>query len=174
MNTAARMESTSLRGHIQVSQQTADMLFAANKGHWLSARDEVVFAKGKGNLHTWFINSRKSDAMSSVPSDGSTGNTDIETESGLPVKSEDVDRKANRAKRTRREQQLIEWNANLLRASLKKVIEHRGEKSGMSDEICHQVTDFVAEIADHYNNNAFHSFEHASHVTMSVKKSKYI
>lgn len=33
-----------------------------------------------------------------------------------------------------------------------------------------QLRDYVKRVAMSYNNNHFHSFEHASHVAMSVKK----
>ena len=134
-------------------------------------RDDVIFAKGKGRLRTWFLHGRKSDTASSAPSDASTGNMDVEDDI-MTVKGQQRNPETDRSKQTKRVQQLIEWNANLLQESLKKVVDHRGVKVDMSDDIRHQVTDFVTEVASRYNENAFHSFEHASHVTMSVKKSK--
>ena len=50
VNTAARMESTSSRNRIQISKHTAEMLTASGKGYWVKKRDEVVMAKGKGEL----------------------------------------------------------------------------------------------------------------------------
>lgn len=55
VNTAARMESTGQKGRIQVSQATADILTAAGKGHWLTKREELVEAKGKGSMQTYFV-----------------------------------------------------------------------------------------------------------------------
>jgi hypothetical protein len=40
------MESTGKRNMIQVSHSTADLLVAANKGHWIDSRDDSVMAKG--------------------------------------------------------------------------------------------------------------------------------
>ena len=56
MNTAARMESTrtSEKQMIQISQATADLLVAAGKTHWLTPREDVVIAKGKGGMHTFW------------------------------------------------------------------------------------------------------------------------
>jgi class 3 adenylate cyclase len=48
MNTAARMEHNGERGKIQVSQETADLLIAAGKSHWIKAREDKIIAKGKG------------------------------------------------------------------------------------------------------------------------------
>jgi class 3 adenylate cyclase len=38
INTAARMETTGEAGRIHISQQTADELIEAGKGHWLRVR----------------------------------------------------------------------------------------------------------------------------------------
>jgi class 3 adenylate cyclase len=59
VNTASRMESTGERGRIQVSQETADLLMAAGKSHWLKARDDMVVAKGKGELKTYWLDPTK-------------------------------------------------------------------------------------------------------------------
>ena len=55
VNTAARMESTSKPGFIQVSQKTADYLVAKGKQQWLRPRSDLVNAKGKGVLQTYFV-----------------------------------------------------------------------------------------------------------------------
>ena len=53
------MESTSERGKIQVSQETADLLMAAGKSHWLKPREDLVVAKGKGELKTYWLDPTK-------------------------------------------------------------------------------------------------------------------
>jgi class 3 adenylate cyclase len=50
MNKASRMESTGLPGRIQVSAETAALLLAAGKDHWVTPRDTKIFAKGKGEV----------------------------------------------------------------------------------------------------------------------------
>jgi hypothetical protein len=54
VNTAARMESNGLPNRIQVSQSTADLLKADGKGHWLTLRQDLVNAKGKGLMQTYW------------------------------------------------------------------------------------------------------------------------
>lgn len=56
VNTAARMESHGLPEKIHVSQATADLLAKAGKGDWLIKREEMVSAKGKGDMQTYFVN----------------------------------------------------------------------------------------------------------------------
>lgn len=65
VNTAARMESTGQSNKIQVSQETADLLIAAGKLSWLTAREELVSAKGKGQLQTYWLERSRSRSISS-------------------------------------------------------------------------------------------------------------
>ena len=55
VNTAARMESNCRKGKIQVSETTANCLRADGKGGWLIPRKDVVQAKGKGAMQTYWI-----------------------------------------------------------------------------------------------------------------------
>ena len=55
VNTAARMESTGIRGRIQCSQSTADCLVVAGKSSWLEPREDTVVAKGLGALSTYWV-----------------------------------------------------------------------------------------------------------------------
>lgn len=48
MNTAARMESTGLPGHIQASSYTTDLIIQGGKQNWVIPRPDLVTAKGKG------------------------------------------------------------------------------------------------------------------------------
>jgi hypothetical protein len=61
MNTASRMESTGLPSHIQISQETANLLVAAGKDKWVVQRDTKIKAKGKGELTTFFLKIGSSD-----------------------------------------------------------------------------------------------------------------
>ena len=55
VNTAARMESTGMRGRIQLSQSTADLLLLAGKERWIRPREDTVTAKGKGTMQTYWL-----------------------------------------------------------------------------------------------------------------------
>jgi hypothetical protein len=48
------MESNGSPSKIQCTQKTADLLIAAGKGHWLEKRPDLVEAKGKGKLQTYW------------------------------------------------------------------------------------------------------------------------
>lgn len=86
VNTASRMESNGVKSKIQVSQATADELLEAGKEDWLVAREELVSAKGKGDMQTYFvvIPEQRSTTLSSSSTSvrGSTGSimhSDLET-----------------------------------------------------------------------------------------------
>jgi len=55
MNTASRMESTSIKNMIQVTAETATLLTASGKGHTLIAREGLIKAKGKGLMQTYWL-----------------------------------------------------------------------------------------------------------------------
>jgi hypothetical protein len=65
VNTASRMESTSLPGRIQVSESTADLLMFQGKSHWLKHREDAVVAKGKGELQTYWLEPNKATKYNS-------------------------------------------------------------------------------------------------------------
>lgn len=49
------MESNGIPDRVQISQETADLLEVANKGHWFEARPDKIQAKGKGELTTYLL-----------------------------------------------------------------------------------------------------------------------
>lgn len=64
VNTASRMESTSLPGHIQVSPATYEHLY--DKGYRFEARGEID-VKGKGTMKTFFLQNRLQPGISWKP-----------------------------------------------------------------------------------------------------------
>lgn len=51
---------------IQASESTANLLMASGKGHWVAPRIDVVNAKGKGVLRTFWLEPTSSKASSSL------------------------------------------------------------------------------------------------------------
>jgi class 3 adenylate cyclase len=64
VNFASRMESTGKKNRIQVSQATADFLCVAGVRHWLHPRDDLVNAKGKGKVQTYWVSLRSASGRS--------------------------------------------------------------------------------------------------------------
>lgn len=56
INTTARIESNGTRNKIHLSEETATLLQKAGKGNWVIAREDKVYAKGKGEVRTfWYL-----------------------------------------------------------------------------------------------------------------------
>eukprot|EP00977_Amphora_coffeiformis_P016581 scaffold5169_cov172-Amphora_coffeaeformis.AAC.12 len=220
MNTASRMESTGLAQKIQISQETADLLFAASKGRWIVQRDDRVVAKGKGELQTYWLqyHTDKSEAASSdnglseesVEDDVSNGSDGSSME---PVEEEEPrpEYKHVSAKTAR----LIDWNKDILLRLLKAIVARRQARNDrgpstepdenfdraqgvtildevkevvalpafdpsvvkrevepdtieLGEDVEEELGRYIATVASMYQDNPFHNFDHASHVTLSV------
>lgn len=114
VNTAARMESTGFRGRIQVSEVTALMLKKAGKDSWLSEREDMVKAKGKGILKTYWL------TLTGGPQNGSNvSDQDPTAEDVKLLKPSHIDlQKRHNMKETR----LVDWVSDILLEHIKKVV----------------------------------------------------
>lgn len=145
MNVASRMESTGEKNLIQVSQETADLIVSAGKQHWLTARDEAIYAKGKGSLQTYWLQPRR--RRSSVHSDDRSG-ADTGTTNSLEEYSDGDMYKisasvmltsnqwvntnighCNYSNEKSMDNRLVDWNADILWSLLSKVIVSRNHDS---------------------------------------------
>ena len=209
-----RMESTGQKNRIQLSSQTANLLVAAGKEHWVCPRATKVFAKGKGELQTyWYLAGSASD----------TGESAVEYHTSTRGHSDDAESLAPSTPNPNGtvsdvpplNQRLITWNVENMAVPLKKLIASRKGKKMPSldswrkikirrnpdkivldeleefitmtehgvtdlsdaedtivldDVVIKQLKDYVTTTALMYRPNAFHSFDHASHVAQSVTK----
>jgi class 3 adenylate cyclase len=133
VNTASRMESTGKPDRIQCSQSTADLLIAAGRSHWICPRDEIVRAKGKGEVQTFWIdlkqksndpfaesfnNSRRTITSSARDFIGMSGRSLVWGDSSNFIElPEPVER--------HKHQRLIDWNSELLGKLLKQLVARR-------------------------------------------------
>jgi Adenylate and Guanylate cyclase catalytic domain len=112
MNTASRMESTGLGNHIQVSEEAADQLSIAGKGHWVRLRDEQVTAKGKGQLRTYFLTtgptSTTRGSLRDIQPMNRLSSPSAHAQTG-PLRSETTDR-------------LIQWHVEVLLRFIPKIM----------------------------------------------------
>lgn len=88
VNTAARMESHSIPGKVQISQSTADLLLKAGKVSWIQAREGLINAKGKGELKTYWL---VADAIAGENRDTSPAKSAYSPLSSLPIEMKTVD-----------------------------------------------------------------------------------
>ena len=80
------MESNGQKGKIQVSQTTADLLIAAGKDKWLTPREDLIEAKGKGKMQCYWVDlSHDMSTRTSITSSQSNGSGGNASMSSLPV-----------------------------------------------------------------------------------------
>jgi class 3 adenylate cyclase len=241
---AALLEHTAEPGKIHLSLDTANELKRFGKHSWVQPRNRTILIEGKGEMETFWLSVGSAAAVAvagfddkkrmthgrssrKTPLISDSGGTETASvESPMHTLSENqadqgknlrADKIAQLSKKKRR---LVEWNVNMLKVSLKKILAMRGSNQANSapsaefsieeevedtpvnsqftvlqevQEVIHlpmeaaaclqdphtvvlptnvvsQLTDYVATIASMYQENPFHSFEHASHVAMSATK----
>ena len=120
VNTAARMKSNCLANRIQCTESTAALLQASDKGKWLRKRDELVAAKGKGQVQTYWILPRAA-AGGKLNSDGELEFVDesLEPGAGGPI--------INMPAQIHAKQRLIDWHVELLSSYLRRIEARRQE-----------------------------------------------
>ncbi|GKY99152.1 hypothetical protein MPSEU_000870700 [Mayamaea pseudoterrestris] len=129
MNTASRTESTGVKGKIQLSQETAELLIAVGKAHWLSQREDKVIAKGKGEMTTYWLSLKKDNyaASSSGSESRQFDDNDIQEAARVDTESkEDTRAKALASEKTMR---LVEWNCDVLLRLIKQINARRKSTS---------------------------------------------
>jgi class 3 adenylate cyclase len=149
VNTASRMESNGERDRIHVSEETAMLLVAAGKKHWIKPREDVIVAKGKGNLHTYWLLDR--DEVQQNESNLSPKTTqvvqDLETEDIEESSDETNNRFIDSGRRSagvwglatldesqyseamdpNKLSRLVDWNVDVLLGRLKAILASRQE-----------------------------------------------
>jgi class 3 adenylate cyclase len=197
VNTAARMESTGTRSRIQVSQSTADLLITARKGSWVRPREELVEAKGKGKMQTYWVEPRvtaKSVATGIADADPLFDGLDDKTERLIGYNTEVlinlirqivVSRSlTNELKnfasgesgvtRITKETMVLDEVTEIIELpdfNVSMVNKKEDPKmANLNPLVFSQLREYVVSIAKKYHKNPFHNFEHASHVCMSVAK----
>lgn len=133
VNTAARMESSGIPNYIHASQKTADLLLAAGKGEWLTARETAVEIKGKGKMQTYLVEPSAGNTAASHYSSDNTGDSvnafvsevvgayapDTRTEGAGASSSIDCVLLSSSTER------LIDWNTTMFEELLKKLVANR-------------------------------------------------
>jgi hypothetical protein len=191
------------------------LLIAAGKSHWLTPRDDQVNAKGKGILHTYWLNTQPSISSTKTFSEGDkTSNESDCMDETNSMKMNTI--KTEESVSVMKNNNQVSWICELLMMHIKNVVSHRTEgrnhvfsksnfachllpktapidevvesivlpefkdqKKDLSvasndvtidDTVVSQLKQLISILAKSYNDNPFHNFEHACHVTMSVNK----
>lgn len=118
------MESTGVKSKIQISQATYDLLVQARKEHWLRPREEMVQAKGKGMMQTYWLNPTigKKDSSVTVSSTSDVGSEGAALEI-FGRNSTILD--PTEPRHTIKQKRLVDWITDILQDNLKNVVSHR-------------------------------------------------
>jgi hypothetical protein len=170
------MESTGVRDKIQLSVATAKLLIKAGKGTWIEKREGMVDIKGKGSQETFFVR----DSCDNVTSGRAaptvdTNNSSSEARDKQSCSFKTVDKFSNTSDKSAR---LVDWNTDVLARHIIAIVKHQKALADsdvltneeVSPTVMTQLRHFVQMVASMYNNNPFHNFSHASHVTLSIEK----
>jgi Adenylate and Guanylate cyclase catalytic domain len=127
VNVAASMESTGEPGQIQISQE---LLAAAKKSSWFIPRDNLVEAKGKGKIQTYWLHPNRGDHGSKL--DEPSSDTDTITQHWLdPPASLARTTDALRAHVSGQNHRLVEWNASQLPRLLNCMVKQRNTRNAL-------------------------------------------
>ena len=115
-----------MKSRIQVSQETADLIISGGKANWVELREDMVHAKGKGDLQTYWLKHKGERAelqshaseMSSV----SDGAEILDVVHFAPDAGENDPSAPSRQERCKR---MIDWNADILAKLLQRVLATR-------------------------------------------------
>eukprot|EP00531_Pseudo-nitzschia_arenysensis_P001207 CAMPEP_0116121830 /NCGR_PEP_ID=MMETSP0329-20121206/3901_1 /TAXON_ID=697910 /ORGANISM="Pseudo-nitzschia arenysensis, Strain B593" /LENGTH=980 /DNA_ID=CAMNT_0003615659 /DNA_START=123 /DNA_END=3065 /DNA_ORIENTATION=+ len=131
MNTASRIESTSAKNKIQLSQDTAELIIEAGKKPWVEERRDTIFAKGKGELKTYWLSTegpknlsaKEKQALPALLKMMAKANIDP----GFIKKKKTLDRKEKR-------ERYVDYHTNVLTGLLKKLVAMHSARRGDCSE----------------------------------------
>ncbi|KAG7358992.1 family 3 adenylate cyclase [Nitzschia inconspicua] len=187
VNTASRMECTGVPNRIQVSQATAELLREAGKSTWITPRSDVIHAKGKGVLATYWLlptsgAEKKKQLVPQTPK-GSVKQARL-IQWVVEVFLEHINT-IYASRNYKLPEKPVVYKSRLNQITLDEVVEviclpkfdcvaGNGvpvvNKAAISSTAVDQLCDYISNIASLYHKNPFHNFEHACHVTMAVDK----
>ena len=147
VNTTARIETTGAKNRIHISAETAEILEAADKGHWARPRDDKVIANGESEVQTYWLEIKGGNATSQTSgtsvSDELCSNADGEEEDEagvhvVPILSKlDEALKENVGEKmsplSEKNMRLVSWNIEILYRLLCEQTARR-EALGIKDE----------------------------------------
>ena len=114
MNTCSRLENSSQRGRVLCSTETAELIKKAGKEAWLEKRVDNVFAKGKGQMETYWLNvlgGRAGSVRSCISEDLQGFSKSKGAVYGRPYPG--LNEKTHR---------LVDWNVEMLLRLMKEVV----------------------------------------------------
>ena len=130
---ASRIESNGQRNRIHLSQETADLLIAAGKSHWVEAREDRISAKGKGELQTYWLTVKQQSCASRASSDDASTSV-VENENDTAWVEEGL-RSPAMASVDEKTARLVGWNCDVITRLLKQIAARRQAKEAQEVDL---------------------------------------
>lgn len=109
-----------MKDRIQISQATRDILEQEGKAHWCTPRADVVHAKGKGKLQTYWLN--PSASRSSSTGDTSSTCGELTTSSDTLSDMQTTHPILNDPQALMKRDRLVDWMVDILSEQIKKIV----------------------------------------------------
>jgi Adenylate and Guanylate cyclase catalytic domain len=175
MNSASRMESTSVRGKIQISSDTANLLIDGGKAHWIEPREDLIDVKGKGTMQTYWVRSgdKEGDGFNNDREESKARLIDWNVMAMVPlleriVASRGRTRRNSKSERTDNFLRPTTWNVKeevqevvQLAAFDSQAVLRSESGATITSVVRSELRDYIAQISSMYLNNPFHNFSHA-------------
>jgi class 3 adenylate cyclase len=132
VNTPACMERAGCPNYIHASKEVVQLLQKAKKDHWITPRQDKVSIKGKGMLQTYWVYPKKLHDRNTVTNATSSTHSENREEyeellhplsTGLHPICPSKERQD--ADQLERNQQMVEWNVEVLYLLLEKLVQTR-------------------------------------------------
>ena len=125
MNTTARIESLGEKNKVHLSEETANLLVAAGKDHWVTPREDKVAAKGKGELNTFWLRLKKNKNTSSPDSSAKDPDEEKQQSNKLRnIDSQNIDEERER---------FVKWVVDIMKLPLSELVGRRTALRTKSD-----------------------------------------
>ena len=112
------MESTGAPNKIQISRATANLLISARKDKWIEPRQDMVKAKGKGILQTYWVTTLAKEETMTV---STTSSVIIDrSDEGLGFENQGCEEYKDDG--LIQEDRLIDWMVELLQSRVKDLV----------------------------------------------------
>jgi hypothetical protein len=115
VNTTARTETTGQRDRIHITQELADLFILSGKETWIEPRKQKVFAKGKGEMTTYWLRPDFNTPAQATDA--------IDESTEQPAQAE-----APKSPAQGKLDRLVDWNVDMLTRLLKEIIAVREVK----------------------------------------------
>jgi hypothetical protein len=123
------MESTGIKNRIHCSKETAELLRKQGKERWILEREDKVIAKGKGELTTFWINTKETHESKSGSVLGDDGVEHVDEDGATKAIKTEGFRLASKNER------LAGWITDLLIILLKQLVSSRATTDISEEEM---------------------------------------